>query len=264
MSLASQHYHIPKEPGLGPALALAILVHAVLFAFLWIGIRWVNEVPATVEAEVWDTTVRDAAPQVAPTPVPDTPPPVAVKSDPTPAKDDDVDIALELEKKRKEKLKLEQDQQVADQKRLEQEKKDAELLKRKQELADAKLREKVMEEDRKRMLNLPGAQSTPGKGDAARKTGPIGDATWAGLIRAKIKSKMGFPVPADLSGDPFVEIQVTVFPDGGVANTIISKASGLPGFDAAVVAAINAAAPLPKDKTGNIPRSFPITYHAKD
>lgn len=56
---------IPKEKKLKPAFVLALLVHLALLVFLWIGVSWQSETGDTVEAEVWDIKVREAAPRAA-------------------------------------------------------------------------------------------------------------------------------------------------------------------------------------------------------
>lgn len=56
---------IPKEKKLKPAFVLALLVHLALLIFLWIGVSWQSETGDTVEAEVWDIKVREAAPRAA-------------------------------------------------------------------------------------------------------------------------------------------------------------------------------------------------------
>jgi colicin import membrane protein len=121
---------------------MAAAVHAALLAFLWIGVSWQNNEPVSVEAEVWDMKVQDAAPPppppaeaVTPPPAPEplpapkvTPPPVEEKVAPKPP-----DIALEREKQRK----LQR----------EEERKERELAEReeqkRQDLADKKAREKA-------------------------------------------------------------------------------------------------------------------------
>lgn len=149
-------YHVPPEPNRWPAIGLAVGVHALLLAFLVIGINWQNHEPVAVEAEVWDVNTQEAAPtppppQPAPEPQPETPPqpvpkeapPPTPVEQPLPAKQPD--IALEREKKRKEELKqrkLEQEQQERERELAE---KQAEEKKAKA-LADKKARE---EEQRK-------------------------------------------------------------------------------------------------------------------
>ena len=143
-------YSVPKEPGRWRALALAALVHLALLAFLWIGVRWQNETPATIEAEVWSPQPREAAPQPQPEPepvkqpqpepeppkpAPPEPPKAVVRETPV-AKPD---IALEQEKKRKEEAR----------KRREEEEHQAEIRKQKELKAEEEKLAKRKEEERK-------------------------------------------------------------------------------------------------------------------
>jgi colicin import membrane protein len=172
-AIDGSHYRMPPEPNRWPAIGLAVGVHALLLAFLVVGINWTNNQPVAVEAEVWDTSVQQAAPpapqpppqaepEPEPEPKPVTPPPPTPrvaepppKAEPAPPKQPD--IALEREKKRKEELKrqrieeeerIERERELAQQKR-EQEKKDKALAdkkakeeeKKEKALADRKARE---------------------------------------------------------------------------------------------------------------------------
>lgn len=139
---AGVQYRLPAEPNRWPAIALAVAVHAGLLAFLFIGIRWQNNAPVAVEAEVWDMKTQAAAPPPPP------PPPEAAEPEPQPAPAPPApkvveppveqpvapkppDIALEKRKEQKRKLLEEQ--------RLE-EQREAKELKAKQ-LAERKARE---------------------------------------------------------------------------------------------------------------------------
>ncbi len=165
---AGSPYRVPPEPKRWPSISLAVGVHALLLAFLYIGVSWQTTAPIQVEAEVWDMKVQSAAPpppapapEPEPEPEPVTPPPEptprAVEPPPPPpvAKPEPVakpqpvakpepktpDIALEREKKRKEELKrkqaqeeedrLERERELADQKRADDKK--AKALAEKQE-----------------------------------------------------------------------------------------------------------------------------------
>ena len=151
-------YTVPPEPNRLPAIALAVAVHALLLAFLWIGISWQNTEPPAVEAEVWDMKVQSAAapalppppppevvepepaPQPKPTPAPPPPPKVA---EPEPVKPAAPDINLEREKKLAEQKK-QRERELLEKKERERElaeKKEREELKAK-ELAEKKAQEK--------------------------------------------------------------------------------------------------------------------------
>jgi len=159
---AGSPYRVPPEPKRWPAIGLAVGVHALLLAFLWIGVSWQNNTPVAIEAEVWDMQTQTAAPpppqptaepEPEPEPEPETPPPApapapiprAVEPPPPPvakpAPPKEPDIALEREKKRKEELKRkeqqaeeerqERERELAEQKRADEKK--AKVLAEKQE-----------------------------------------------------------------------------------------------------------------------------------
>ena len=143
-------YTLPPEPNRLPAILLALAVHALLLAFLWVGISWQNTEPPAVEAEVWDMKVESAAapalppppppPEVRepePTPVPP-PPPLPKAAEPEPVKPAAPDINLEREKKL-----AEQKKQRELEKRELAEKKEREELKAK-ELLEKKALEKKL------------------------------------------------------------------------------------------------------------------------
>lgn len=150
-------YSVPPEPNRWPAVGLAVGVHALLLAFLWIGISWQNNAPVAVEAEIWDVTTQTAAPPPAPAPEPEPqpetppqptpkavePPPPAVEK-PQPKQPD---IALEREKKRKEELKRKQieeerERELAEQKRAEEKKAEEKKAKALAEKKERELEEK--------------------------------------------------------------------------------------------------------------------------
>lgn len=130
--------YVPRgEPGTFPAGMLAVLVHVMLFAFLFLTVRWQMRPPSPVSAELWSQVPVLEAPQPpAPKPVaepkpeppPPPPPPPEVKAPPPPPPEvkappppppppverpavQKPDIALEQEKKaREEKARQEREQ----------------------------------------------------------------------------------------------------------------------------------------------------------
>lgn len=303
---ASTPHSVPHEPGRWRAVALAAVVHAALFAFLWFGIRWQNEKPLAVEAEIWSPNTQEAAPLVAqkiPEPQPVQPPektlekpapvPEPVVATPPAAKPD---IALEQEKKRKarqeeqereqlakkrhaqEILKEQQAQKEAAHKQAEKEKEKekekalAQEKKRKQELAKAALAAedaelaKLRDENLRRMTGDSGssASGSGGAGTAAKSQGSRGDPGYGERIKAKIKSNTIFNVPSDLKGNPEAIYEVSLLPDGTIRSLRLKKSSGVTGFDEAVKRGIEKSEPYPKDKSGEVPPSFELTYKPKD
>jgi colicin import membrane protein len=289
----------PPEPrGAWRSLTLALVMHIALFAFLWIGVRWQNDTPLVVEAEIWDPQIREAAPLPDPTPPPPPPVPVPepVKPPPPPKIEEPVvakpDIALEKEKEKKRKEQEQKDLAKAKEKEQELEKqrqkladqqqkdKDQKLAKQKADEADKKKedadkladdkRRKQTEADKKaseqrRQDDLKAIRSQfGGTGDAPKSQGPRGTPAYANKIAALIKSHTTFPLPDNIVGNPAVEYVVQLLPDGSVNGIRMTKSSNVPGFDDAVKAAIQASQPFPKDIDGTVPSSINVSHKPKD
>jgi colicin import membrane protein len=154
-------YTVPKEPGRWRALMLAAAVHAALLAFLWIGVRWQNETPATIEAEVWSPQPREAAPRPDPVkaPEPEPQPKPVVREPPKPETKEPAvakpDIALDQEKKKRklqeEKQKQLDEERLAKAKQIEEERQAK--LRQQQKLDDerqAKLKEEKLRQDKEK------------------------------------------------------------------------------------------------------------------
>ena len=260
----SAHYKIPKEPGSRGALVLALVVHLALIVFLWIGVSWQSSEHGGVEAEVWDTQYREAAPKAAdpesvkeekPRPKPEPEPKAEAK--PIVAK---ADIALQQEKKRKEaKQKAEETKRKKDE--ADKKRKD-EADKRKQDLADKKARDKLRDEE---MRRIAGTAGTGGSGKAAQSTGINRlDPSYAAKVAAKIRSNTAFVVPGSLDGNPPVEYAIELLPDGNLRSKPRKlKSSGVAGFDDAVLRAIEKSQPFPPDKSGKAPPSFILNHKPK-
>jgi colicin import membrane protein len=168
-------YRVPPEPNRWPAIGLAVGVHALLLAFLWIGVSWQNNAPVAVEAEIWDVKTQTAAPpppppttepepepepQPQPTPKAVEPPPVVEKPQPK-----QPDIALEREKKRKEELKRKQ----IEEERLERERELAEQQKRAEEKKAKALAEKKEAEKKEAEKKAQAEAEKKKKEDAEKK-----------------------------------------------------------------------------------------------
>lgn len=290
---AGSPYQVPPEPNRWPAIMLAVAVHALLLAFLYIGISWQNAQPVAVEAEVWDLKTESAAPlapppqEVEPEPEPEPEPAPKVVEPPVEQPAPPPDINLEREKKRKEEqLRREQEkreqEQLAEKKRKEEadkKKKEAEEKKRKEEAekkakADAEKKEKAKKEAqekakaeklRQETLKAITAQAgSGGSGTAEKSTAPRIDKAYESLLAAKIKSNTNYTGSTDAPGNPAVEFQVQVLPTGEVISVKKTKSSGVPAFDDAVEKGIIKSSPLPKKKDGTVERSFPIRFRMKD
>ncbi len=151
-------YSVPREPGRWRAISLAVVVHLALFAFLWIGVRWQNETPVGVEAEVWSPQNQEAAPRPEPPPAVEEKPVPAPQPEPKPVVQQipkppivepaqkNPDIALEQEKKRKAQEKREREEQEKQEKqaKLKQQKLEQKL----EQERDEKLKQRQAENER--------------------------------------------------------------------------------------------------------------------
>jgi colicin import membrane protein len=194
-------YTVPPEPNRTGAIVLALAVHALLLAFLWIGISWQNTEPPAVEAEVWDMKVESAAapalppppppevvePEPQPEPAPTPPPPTPKVVEPEPVKPAAPDINLEREKKLAEQKKQrerellekkERERELAEEKKREEreELKKKELAKKEQEKkelekkleAEKKLAAEKLEAEKKKLAAEKAAKAKAEKAEQAK------------------------------------------------------------------------------------------------
>jgi colicin import membrane protein len=294
-------YRVPPEPRRWSAMVLAVAVHALLVAFLVVGIHWQNNKPAAVEAEVWDMKVQSAAPPPPPPPPQETEPqpepepaPVPKVVEPPAPPAPVPDIRLEKEKKRKEELKQKQaaeqkareEQQARelqdkkeaakkakeDAARKEAEQKAKELAEKKEKAkaekaekakaaAAAAAKEKVRQQELQRMMAQAGSGTS---GSAAKSTAPRTDAGYDAALRAKIKSNTTFLGSTDVAGNPKASFQVEQLPTGDIISVRMIKSSGVPAFDRAVENGIHKSSPLPKKKDGTVERTLVVDFSMKD
>ena len=277
---------LPRTPaGLGRGLLLALIAHGLLIAALSLGVSWRASPPEGVEAELWASVPQIAAPRaVEPEPPP---PPPQVKPTPTPvpvkpvAKEEpvpDAQIAIEkakrLEDKRKKELaeqaaadklaKLRKEEadkakaeKLAEQKRKDEADKAKALAAKKQDAALAKAREAQMQ----RIASLAGATGDANAtGSALQNAGP--SASYIGRIKAKIRPNVSFP--DTIPGNPKVEVDVRLAPDGRIMSSRIVKASGVREWDDAVLRAIERTEVLPRDEYGKVPPALIIEYQLRE
>jgi len=181
-------YTIPAEPHPWRSVALSLLVHLALLAFLWVGVSWQSLTPTTVEAEIWDAVQRDAAPPPEPEPAPapvlvppkpasepkpapepkrqePKPPAPVVAPEPPKAKLADPDIALAQEKKRNQQK--EKEQLAEEKQRREEESKQLAEEQKRQKEEQALKDKKKLEEEQKRKQEAAEAEEQKRKQEAA-------------------------------------------------------------------------------------------------
>jgi colicin import membrane protein len=302
LALDRPEFAPPPQRGTPRAVVLALIAHALLIAALTWGVRWRSDADeGAVDAELWSSTVQQAAPRLsapqAPTPAPAPPPPAPTPPPPPAAKAPEPapapkapDIALEREKKLKEqkeqkereleqqqqqkKKELEAKQRAEDdaQRKKEQQQKLADQ--KKQQEADAKQAEAKRAEaatkqaaaDRaaalKRMQGLAGASGADdSKGTALRSSGP--SSGYAGRIAAAVRPNITFPDADTVNGNPAAEFEVNLAPDGTIVGVKLTRSSGLPAWDEAAERGLHKTDKLPRDTDGRIFPSLIVSLRPK-
>jgi len=289
---------MPRAPGgMGRGLMLAIAAHVLLVIALSFSVNWhTAPTPEGVAAELWAAVPQFAAPRavevappvvtLTPTPPPPAPKP-ALRAEPVvpptpPAPRPDAKIATE--RAEREQAKRKATAELEEQERKEQERKDkaAALNQQKQQqkqqqaqqqAQDAKRQQKAAEADAarlavqreanlKRILGQAGASGdAAATGNAQQDAAP--SASYQGRIRARIKPNVSFP--DTVAGNPAVEIEVRLTPEGRIISpSRVVKSSGVKEWDDAVLRAIGKTEVLPKDESGRVPASMIIVYRPRD
>ncbi|MDD0837033.1 cell envelope integrity protein TolA [Curvibacter sp. HBC61] len=168
------------------------------------------------------------------------------------------------EKKRQEQLQREKEQERKKQEAEAEKRKAAEAeAKRKKdaEAAEAKRLEAQRADNLKRMAGLAGASGgANATGSAMQSSGP--SASYGGRIKARVKPNIVFS--DDIAGNPVAEVEVRAAPDGTIIGRKLSKSSGVPAWDEAVLKAIDKTEVLPRDTDGRVPSSLIISFRPKD
>jgi colicin import membrane protein len=211
MSLAADRpeFAPPPQRGTFRALLLALIAHALLIIALTWGVSWRREAENdAVEAELWSSTIQQAAPRAvaptppppapAPTPAPPPPPPpppppqAARPPEPAPPPPQAPDIALEREKKLKEQKEREREEEVArqqQQKKLEAARKAAQE-KKEQEAKERERAEEEAERKKEQQQKLAEAKKKQEAEAAKKKEAEAKAAAQAAADRAATLKRM--------------------------------------------------------------------------
>lgn len=233
------------QPGRLPALFLALVVHALFFGFIIVGVSWQSSPTPPIEAEIWDKLPPVAAkppPEPEP-PKPDPEPPKPEPPKPEPPKPEpakpeppkpDPEIALKAEREKREREK----------------KKEEEARKKRDELEAARKKRELEEVAKKKLAD----EKRRREEETARKEAEIARAAqlearqkefnqYVDRIKAKIRSRAN--VPDSVTGRPSIQVQIRVLPGGDVLDIRVTRPSGNRTYDSAIERAIRSAAPLP-------------------
>lgn len=225
---------------MGRAASLSALVHLVLLAGLFVGVRFQSHAPAVVNVELWDTP-----PPPQPVVEQPKPPPPVVKPQPEPEPEvkKPPEIALPEKPKPKPKPKAEPPKRdLAFEKRLREQ---------------AALEDKQLDEQRKErdLRELIARQQADLRARATR--------TWIDRISAKIRGNI--ILPQDIPGNPAAIFDVTILPTGELITVRKKRSSGHAGYDDAVERAILKSSPLPQpDDRSVFDRRLELTFRPQD
>jgi colicin import membrane protein len=257
-----------REPGKVPSIVLAVVVHVLLAAFLFFGVRWQSSQPEAVMVELWNSPPAPVAervepkPEIKPQPIPEPKPevkPAPQVEAPKP------DIALEKKKElkkeppkkeppkkeplKKEPLKKEPLMKEPEPKLNLDRSKD---IRAQLERETATLNQQL---EKDRILDQ---MKREGAALAARA-----DAAYIGKLKGKIRSNV--VLPPDIPGNPEAIFDVVQLPTGEVISVKLRKSSGHKAYDDAVERAILKSSPLPRpDRPEQFQRILEIKFRPLD
>jgi colicin import membrane protein len=230
-----------------PSFVLAMMMHGLLFAGMWLAVQWHTVPEAPAAAELWGA-LPPLAPTPDPTPAPPVPAPTPAPTPPPPpvpeVKEPDI-----VEKQEKKAPDRKPEEPKKEERKRDDLKADAERIRREEQK-----REKDAEQ--RRAAEIARLTGQVESGAPARTGGPTGraDPSYMALVSSLVKNNLSFNVPEGTSTEVHAVVDVDLLPSGEIAAVRITKASGLAGFDEAVDRAIRRTNPFPRKKDGSIDR----------
>jgi colicin import membrane protein len=252
MSALTMGFWQRHEHGMGRSFVMSALVHVVLAAVLFLGVRWQVSPSHTVEVDL----VEEAPPPPPVVEAPKPPPPAPkvepeVKPPPPLPKPDIV-----VREKPKPKPKPEPKKVEA------KPKPDPTLQKRMQEQLAAEQKALDQQRQERQLRELLAAQQA----DAARKAAAARQSALAEYIsRIQARVRGNWILPQDLQGNPEAVFLVIQIPSGDVLSVKLLKSSGNPAYDTAVERAILKSSPLPTPSDRTLfARELKLTFRPRD
>ena len=231
-----------SDPGRVSSFVLALAVHALLLAVLFVGVRWQSRPPETVTVELWQPAPPPPAERVEPPkPAPRAEPVAPPKPEPRIEKPDIAIKAPPKPRAKPEPAKPKPRDEEA-QKRLREE-----LAREQTALAVERERTQIREQ----LARDAGAASAKAL------------AGWVDKVRAKIRGNI--VLPPDIKGNPEAIFDVVQLPTGEVLSAKLRKSSGHRGYDEAVERAILKSSPLPRpDRPEVFQRGLELKFRPLD
>jgi colicin import membrane protein len=224
------------------SFALAFLVHGLLFAFLYLGIRWQSRPPAAIEAELWSEPPRAAAPapEVPQQPAPQPPKPV-IREEPRPEPEPaprKPDIVEKVEKRKPDAQKKEEKPRV--EARREESVRDDPVK------AAAEKEMMLREAANKAARELASLKSSNAEAVANQRRLE----GWADQVRSLIRKDVKAAIADAVAGNPEAVFEVKLLPGPRVGAVRKLKSSGNLAYDEAAQKAIEANERLPAPPAG--------------
>ena len=247
MPLAANAPYLPRSAGRAGTVrsfTLAFVVHGLLFAFLYFGIRWQSRPPAAIEAELWSEPPRPAAPAPVTLPQPAPEPPKAIvreepKAEPEPApRKPDI---VEKEEKKKPEPKKKEEKSKAEPKREEKSTPNDDPVR-----AALAKEENQKEVSNKAMRELASAKSSNAEAAANQRKLEA----WAAAVSNQIRESVDANIASTVAGNPEALFEVKLLPGPRVGPVRKIKSSGNLLYDDAAQKAIERNERLPTPPTG--------------
>jgi colicin import membrane protein len=265
MSAAALPFEERRDPGLVPSFVLAAAVHALIFAALFVGVRWQNRPPEPMMVELWaalPVIERPEPPKPAPVVEPEPPKPEPPKPEPVIEKPE---IAIPEPPKPKPKP-----EPVAKPKPRPEPPKPKPVAKPEPPKPTArelemqkKLREELAQEQEKLALAREGQQIRDQLARDVSAARARAIAGWIDKVRAKIRGNI--LLPPDLKGNPEAIFDVVQLPTGEVLSVKLRRSSGHRGYDEAVERAILKSSPLPRpEQPDHFARNLELRFRPLD
>lgn len=238
-----------QEPGKWKAVTLTVLMHVLLVAALFFGIRWQNRAPPAVDVEVWrEVPAPTPAPPVAALPPPavvEPPRPPAPKAEPTPPAKPDIAVKAEKPEAKKPEPKKPEAKKPEPPK---PEAKPSELPRPSfkdaiaREMAQLDIDRARHETQQRAEQEARAAQQAQADRVTAARAKELAD--YVARIRGKVRGNV--VLPPGVVGNPEAVFEVVQLPSGEVLNVKLQQSSGSKALDAAIERAILKSSPLPK------------------
>ena len=231
----------PRRPRVAhrtvPSFGLAVAMHALLFIGMSVAVRWKTDSEAAAVAELWAPLppVMEVAPP---------PPPIEVKPEPKPEPPPPKEPEIVEKQEKKAPPKKEEKKPDIDKKKLEEQRRQKELETQ---------REAMRKDEAARLERQSGTPAV-----TAAVSGRGTDTGWSAQVIACIRPHIAFSVPENTAPEVHAEFRLEVLPTGEQVAVRLTRASNLPGFDAAAERAIRRCDPIPRQKDGTVPGAFDI------